>query len=99
MIRHIVSWKLKSTDAAAVARDTATIREALEALPPMISELKSLTVGGNVANPGVNWDVCLVADYDSLDDLEAYQVHPEHQRAAAIVRALVESRAVVDFEL
>ncbi|MCU1424158.1 MAG: hypothetical protein JWM51_449 [Microbacteriaceae bacterium] len=99
MIRHVVSWKLNSADATALALDSATIRAALESLPPLVSELKSLSVGSNVANAGVNWDLCLVADYDSLDDLEAYQVHPEHQRVAAVIRPLVESRAVVDFEL
>lgn len=99
MIRHVVSWKLAATTPAEKDAATATIREALESLPPLISEIRSLQVGRNVAYPDDNWDVVLIADYDSLDGLEAYQVHPEHQRIVSIIKPLTVARANVDFEL
>jgi len=99
MIRHIVSWKLHSTDAEGKAAGFDSIRTALEALPELIPEIRALQVGRNIAYPESNWDVVLVADYDSLEALEAYQVHPDHQAAAAIIRPLVAERANVDFEL
>lgn len=99
MIRHVVSWKLKSADAAALAADIATITAALESLPPVISEILDLRVGVNLAYPDDNFDLVLIADYATLADLEAYQVHPEHKRAVAIISPLVASRANVDFEV
>lgn len=99
MIRHVVSWKLNGTDAAARAAQAATITAALTALPPIIPEILSLKVGSNVAYPDDNWDLVLIADYASLDDLETYQVHPDHVVAKGIIGPLVASRANVDFEV
>lgn len=99
MIRHIVQWKLRAEDAEARAAAVAEIAAALEGLVPVIDELISLEVHPNVAYEEVNWDVVLVADYASVDDLAAYQVHPAHVAAAAIVRSHVTERASIDFEI
>ena len=99
MIRHIVQWKLQAEDAEAKAAAVAEIAAALEGLVPVIDELISLEVHPNVAYEDVNWDVVLVADYASVDDLAAYQVHPAHVAAAAIVRSHVTERASIDFEI
>jgi len=99
MIRHIVQWKLRAEDAEARAAAVAEIAAALEGLVPVIDELISLEVHPNVAYEDVNWDVVLVADYASVDDLAAYQVHPAHVAAAAIVRSHVTERASIDFEI
>jgi len=99
MIRHIVLWKLKADDAAAKAEAVAAIAAALEPLVGVIDGLESLTISANVAFPDTNWDVALVADYPTVADLEAYQVHPEHVKAAAVVREHTAQRATVDFEV
>ncbi len=99
MIRHIVTWKLKAQDEAAKAIAAAEIKTALEGLVHHIPEIISLMVARNVAYPDKNFDVVLVAEYATLDDLEAYQVHPEHIKAAGIVGARVSARASVDFEV
>jgi hypothetical protein len=99
MIRHVVSWKLNGTDAAARAEQAATITATLEALPAIIPEIAALRVGTNVAYPETNWHVVLIADYESLDALERYQVHPDHVAATKVIGPLVESRANVDFEV
>jgi hypothetical protein len=41
----------------------------------------------------------LVADFETLADLDAYQVHPSHQAVVPQIKALVAQRAAVDFEL
>ena len=96
MIRHIVSWKLRAEDEAGKAMATAEISAQLTALVPQIPEILALTVGGNV-NPAADFDVVLVADYESLEALAVYQEHPAHQAAAAVIRELVSARAAVDF--
>jgi hypothetical protein len=99
MIRHIVTWKLNGEDAAARADQAATITAALSALPSTIPEILTLQVGTNVAFPESNWDLVLVADYESLAGLEAYQVHPDHVAATHVIKPLVASRAAVDFSV
>ncbi len=99
MIRHIVVWKLKAEDDAGKAAAVAAIADALEPLANIIDGTRSVRVRANTAYLEANWDVVLEGEYDSLEALDAYQVHPEHQAAAAIVRSHVAQRASVDFEV
>ncbi|WP_291050281.1 Dabb family protein [Herbiconiux sp.] len=98
MIRHVVAWKVTAEDAEQKAADVATIVRLLSALPAVIPSISTLTVGGNMAYFDANWDVVLVADYETLADLDAYQTHPEHLAAGPQIKALVSARASVDFE-
>jgi hypothetical protein len=98
MIKHIVTWKLKASDEAGKAESYTAMAGALLPLASSVPSVHSLTVARNGAYPDTNWDVVLVAEYATFDDLEAYQVHPEHKAAAAIVREHVAERAAIDFE-
>lgn len=98
MIRHIVTWKLRAQDASAKADSVAAIAAALEPLLHVVPGVLSLEVRANSAYFDRNWDVVLVGDYESLDALDAYQVHPDHLAAVAIVRDHVADRASIDFQ-
>lgn len=98
MIRHVVSWKLAEPDAALRGEQAAEVARRLNALMGIVPELRAVSAGANVAHPDANWDVTLVADVDSLDALEAYQVHPAHKEAGAYIKSVVASRVAVDFE-
>lgn len=99
MIRHIVLWKLTAEDPQGKAAAVEAIAAALEPLVGVIDGLLSLEVHGNSAYPETNWDAVLIAEYPSLADLEAYQVHPEHVKAAAVPREHAAQRVAVDFEV
>lgn len=99
MIRHVVSWKLAAEDEAGRADAVAQISSLLGALPAVSPGILSLTVGTNMAYFENNWDVVLVADYEDLAALDAYQVHPDHLAAVTVIRTLVTARAAVDFEV
>ena len=99
MIRHIVSWKLKAADPEARTVSAAEIAEALEGLIPVVPEIVALAVSRDVALNEKNHDLVLVADFASLEDLEAYLVHPAHIRAAGVIGARVSARACVDVEV
>lgn len=96
MIHHVVSWTLRED----LDRTTAIerIRELLVGLVGVIDSVRSLEVVENVAYPGKNQDVAVVATFDDLAGLDEYQVHPEHQAAAAEIRGLVTSRAAIDWQ-
>lgn len=99
MIRHIVTWRLAATDPEQRAADAAEIARVLTALRDTVPSVRALDVHVNQAYFEKNWDIVLVADYDSLADLDAYQQHPEHLAAAPIVASRVSDRASIDFEL
>lgn len=95
-IRHVVSWKLAATDPEEKADHAAQIIAGLESLVGIVSDIRSLQVGADVAGEG-NWDVVLIADFDDLTSVARYQVHPEHQKVAAFIRSVVSQRMAVDF--
>jgi Stress responsive A/B Barrel Domain len=99
MIRHIVTWKLKAQDDADRAAAVAAIAEVLEPLVHVVPGIHSLVVRPNVAYFDKNWDVLVIGDYESLESLGAYQVHPDHVAAAAVVREHVTERSSIDFEV
>jgi hypothetical protein len=96
-IRHIVLWKLAAEDADTRALHAEQIAERLHTLPPVIAEIRRLEIGANVAYPQTNWDLALVVDFDDVEGLEAYQVHPAHVEVATFVRSVVAERASVDY--
>lgn len=98
-IRHVVSWKLAATGPAERAANAAEVARRLNALDGVVPQLLSISAGANMAYLDANWDVTLVADFASIADLEAYQVHPAHEEAASYIRTVVASRVAVDFEV
>lgn len=98
-IRHVVTWKLAAEDAAERAAQAAEVARLLNALDGVVPQLLSISAGANSVYPEANWDVTLVADFDSVAALEEYQVHPAHVEAAGYIRSVVASRVAVDFEV
>jgi hypothetical protein len=98
MIRHVVTWKLAAEDAETRSEQAAEVARRLNALDGVVPQLRAISAGANVAYPDANWDVTLVADFDTLEALEEYQVHPAHEEVVAYVRSVVASRTAVDFE-
>ncbi|MGN8051309.1 Dabb family protein [Curtobacterium sp. 22159] len=96
MIHHVVSWTLREDLDHASSVDR--IRELLTGLVGVVASIRSLEVVENVAYPGKNQDVAVVATFDDLAGLDEYQVHPDHQAAAAEIRGLVTGRAAIDWQ-
>ncbi|WP_144763393.1 Dabb family protein [Curtobacterium sp. 9128] len=96
MIQHVVSWTLR----ADLDRDASIdrIRALLHGLVGVVPSIRTLQVVENVAYPGKNQDVAVVATFDDVAGLDEYQVHPDHQAAAAEIRGLVTGRAAIDWE-
>jgi len=100
MIRHIVSWKLQTQAMGATkAENLVRMRMALEALPGKVEAIRHLKVGIDGLRSDSSWDIVLIVDFETWDDLRTYQQHPEHLKVAELVAGLRQERAVVDFEL
>jgi len=99
MINHVVLFKLKefeNEDLKGVVRNK--IAHALLALKDKIQEIKYMQVGENHDLNTVAHDICLISHFKNLEELAAYQVHPEHLKVIELVQANTIGKAVVDFE-
>ena len=100
MIKHIVCFKIKDeAEGKSKADNIAIMTELLLSLKNKLPMLKSLEVGKNspLADAS-NFDVALITTFDSMNDLNNYQVHPEHKKVAEFIGKIRESRACIDFE-
>lgn len=98
MVKHIVLFKLKEEVPAAEKLAVMNrFKEAIEALPAKIPFIRRIEVGLNI-NPGETWNIALYSEFDTLDDVKAYAVHPDHQAAGKLLAEVKESRACVDYE-
>jgi hypothetical protein len=97
-IRHIVMWRLNGATPDAKRAQAQAIKAALEALNGQIPGLRHLEVGIDFSAEGDSADVVMVSDFDSRAALDAYQSHPLHKQAGAVVKAARCERRVVDYE-
>jgi heme-degrading monooxygenase HmoA len=98
MVGHIVMWKLKETAEGRSAAENAKImKDMLERLPGLIPELRTLVVSTEVFASAPETEVVLYTVFDSPEDLQTYQVHPEHKKCVAFVSAVVADRRMVDY--
>jgi len=95
MITHIVFFRLHE-------RSRENIDQAGEMLQSMtgkIPQLRHLEVGTDIVRSDRSYDLALVTKFDSLEDLQAYQVHPFHAgEVVPYVRSVSESIVTVDYE-
>ncbi|EGJ71027.1 Stress responsive alpha-beta barrel domain-containing protein [Bacteroides coprosuis DSM 18011] len=99
MVKHIVLFKLKEDAPLNEKKEVMNqFKKAIEALPAKISFIRKVEVGLNI-NGDETWDIALYSEFDSLEDVKAYAVHPEHVAAAKLLANLKESRACVDYEI
>ena len=67
-------------------------------LPVKIGFIRHIFVGLNT-NSAEKWDICLDSEFDTLADVNAYAVHPDHVAAAGLLKEVKADRACVDYEL
>ncbi|MHA7962612.1 Dabb family protein [Paenibacillus sp. CAU 1782] len=94
MITHIVFFKLKDRSQESVDATAAVLRN----MEGKIDVLKFIEVGTDVLHSERSYDIALVTKFDSLADLEAYQIHPEHQKVIQHMTLVRESSVSVDYE-
>lgn len=101
MIRHLVFFKLAElAEGNAKSVNARLIKEGLEGLRKIIPVVRKLEVHLNCAESAVdNYDVFLDSEFDSLSDLKAYSVHPDHLKVVGFINKVKIARAALDYEL
>ena len=95
MLKHVVLMKFK---ASVTEADIEDLEKSLGALPALISEIRSYEFGRDIIHSPRSYDFSLVSDFDNLEALKRYQVHPDHQVVLGKVLSLCDSVLAVDFE-
>jgi hypothetical protein len=98
MIKHIVLFKFRE-DLQDAKKKTklADIKKSLEALTEKVESLKKMEVGIN-CNPEEEYDLALTSEFDSMEGMKAYAIHPEHVKAGVLIREILKKRACVDYQ-
>ena len=94
MITHVVMFKLKDHGAENVNKT----KNVLLGLEGKIPQLLYIEVGTDVLHSERSFDLVLITKFNSLEDLQAYQVHPIHQEVITYIKSVAETTIAVDYE-
>ena len=99
MIRHIVMWNFQETLNEEQKKEAAKqMVKNLEPLKDKIPGVISLQIIPNELESS-NREIALIGDYESVEALKAYAVHPLHLEAVAYVKSVCCDRIAFDYEL
>lgn len=96
MIRHICMFKLKEVNKE---QNIVEFMNRAQSLKSLKEVRKFDVVRNDKATPESNYDVALVIDFDSVEDLNAYQVSETHVEFGKFVGTVKELRACIDHEI
>ena len=94
MLKHLVLLKFKP---GVKDSDIAELEKGLASLPPVIPEIKGYLFGRDL-RPEKTFDFALVSDFQDMDALARYRVHPSHVVVLQKVKELCEAVQAVDFD-
>jgi hypothetical protein len=95
MITHIVLFKLEAPS----SENLAATQAMLLSMDGEIPLLRHLETGIDVIRSARSYDIALVTKFDSLDDLQAYQIHPYHANIVVPhMKSVCSSIVAVDYE-
>ncbi len=96
MFTHVVLFKLKEN-----TEDNVTfVANTLKAMEGKIAQLKGLEVGIDELNTERSFDVCLITRFNSINDMNDYQVHPYHvNEVLNKIKPYIEVSKVADYNI
>jgi len=100
MIKHICMFKMKENANGKTGYENAVEAAArLDGFEEKIPSLKKIIVSVNSKDaPADNFELVLECDFDDIEGLNAYQVHPVHVEFGKYLSELREKRACIDYE-
>ena len=100
MVKHIVMWKFKdSAEGKTKEENMAFVKDSLYALVGVIDEIKKMEIGIDITHSDMSMDLVLLTEFETVEAMKAYAVHPEHVKVAAYIKKVTESRVVLDYNM
>ncbi|MFD2099327.1 Dabb family protein [Flagellimonas iocasae] len=96
LLRHVVLFKFKDTSSEAEVEE---VKEAFNALPSKISEIKGYEWGLNNSPENLNRGLthCYFLTFTSEADRDAYLIHPDHKAFGEVAGPHIGDVLVVDY--
>ena len=94
MIKHIVFFKLEDNS----VEQKNIVKERLMSLKENVKVLKHIEVGINFSNEDRAYDLALLTDFESEEDLELYAKDEYHQEVIKFIKSVAVSSKVVDYK-
>jgi hypothetical protein len=94
MITNNLLLKLKERNSENIAKT----RDVLLSMQGKIEFLRDLKVELDIRHGESSYDIVLIAQFSSMDDFNAYLVHPVHVEVAKYIASVLESAAAVCYE-
>mgnify|MGYP001179653650 FL=1 len=100
MIRHIVMFKLKDFNIESEKMTAAAlVKKRLDELPSMINVIRHYEAGIDIRRLNWSYDIVLTMDFDTMADLEAYIIHPEHKNFIEFNKDYSAEKVCIDYEI
>jgi len=98
MIKHIAMFKFKAFESAEEKEKYyMRLKEAFDGLDKRVPEIKFLQIGFDELESEASFDFVVNVVLENIDCLPAYANHPEHLKAASVVREMMVDRKVIDY--
>ncbi|MCD8544338.1 MAG: Dabb family protein [Sulfurospirillum cavolei] len=94
MVRHIVFFKLPDNS----EMNKQAMRDRIMSMQGKLDIVKHLEVGLNFSPEERAFDVALISDFETKEDLSTYATHPIHLEVVAFIKSLNALSKVVDYE-
>ena len=101
MIRHIVMFKFKEEAEGRSKKENLELtKKIFKNLKPSISVILKDEIKINLEEADKNnYDFIYIADFENLETLNEYAVHPEHVKCINFLKTVRDERAAIDFEI
>ena len=97
-LKHIVMWKFKEeAEGCSREENIEKVISGLSALMGVVPELKHIELHPDILHSSGSYDLMLTCCVDSMDAMQAYQVHPAHVEMKSFIHKVITDRATVDF--
>ncbi len=100
MIKHIVMFRLKES---ALGRNKNENLQELKILLESPQEknpvVNCIEVGINMGKSASASDIALYSEFDDMQELENYRIHPEHVKVVDYIDKVCSERRVADYEV
>jgi len=99
MIRHIIMFKFQEVkDDDERLEKAERMRTSFGPLRNVINVVESYEVVFNQKKTDFSYDVAIISDFISWENLETYIKHPEHQQAILACKDIKKEKAVIDYQ-
>ena len=94
MVRHIVFFKLEDNSDANKQR----VKDRIMSMQGKMDFVKHLEVGINFSPEERAFDLALISDFETREDLNTYATHPIHVDVVNFIKSLNTVSKVVDYD-